>query len=84
MNKIYKFGDPCGMRREIFMWEKASIKISNTDTFSKKTMLMGKILEGMKEMRIMEGAVSLKSSVKESQRRSLEALADAIADEIQH
>ena len=43
MNKIYKFGDPCGMRREIFMWEKASIKISNTDTFSKKTMLMGKI-----------------------------------------
>ena len=47
-------------------------------------MLMSKILEGMKEMRIMEGAVSLKSSVKESQRRSLEALADAIADEIQH
>ena len=43
MNKIYKFGDPCGMRREIFMWEKASIKIGNTDTFSKKTMLMGKI-----------------------------------------
>ena len=32
----------------------------------------------------MEGSVSLKSSVKEPQRRSSEALADAIADEILH
>lgn len=59
MNKIYKFGDPCGMRREIFMWEKASIKISNTDTFSKKTMLMGKISMDLFETEIcMESCLS--------------------------
>lgn len=62
-----------------------SVAIIDNGTWAARSgMLMGKILEGMKEMRIMEGAVSLKSSVKESQRRSLEALADAIADEIQH
>ena len=32
-------------------------------------MLMTKLLEEMKEMRVMEGTVTLKSSVKEAQRR---------------
>ena len=47
-------------------------------------MLMTKLLEEMKEMRVMEGTVSLKSSVKEAQRRSLESLADALAAELLH
>ena len=62
-----------------------SVAIIDNGTWAARAgMLMDKILEDMKEMRVMEGSVSLKSSVKEPQRRSLEALADAIADEILH
>ena len=38
----------------------------------------------MKDMRVLEGTVTVKSAVKEAQRRSLESLADTIADEILH
>ena len=44
--------------------------------------LMGEILSGMKNMRVLEGTVTMKSSVKESQREALEALADTLAAEI--
>ena len=36
----------------------------------------------MKDMTVLEGTVSLKSSVKEAQRQGLEALADALAADI--
>ena len=38
---------------------------------------MSELLGTMKDMTVLEGSVSLKSSVKESQRQGLEALADA-------
>ena len=44
--------------------------------------LMGEILSGMKNMRVLEGTVTMKSSVKESQREALEALADTLAAEL--
>ena len=40
---------------------------------------MREILESMKNITVLEGTISLKSSVKEPQRQALEALADAIA-----
>ena len=43
---------------------------------------MGDILSSMKNMTVLEGTVSLKSSVKEVQREELEALADALASDI--
>ena len=43
---------------------------------------MGGLLETMKDMTVLEGTVSLKSSVKEAQRQGLEALADTIAADI--
>lgn len=43
---------------------------------------MGELLGTMKNMRILEGTVSLKSSVKDAQRQSLEALADTLAAEV--
>ena len=43
---------------------------------------MGDILASMKNMTVLEGTVSLKSSVKEAQREALEALADALASDI--
>ena len=43
---------------------------------------MAELLNSMKDMTILEGTVSLKSSVKEAQRQGLEALADAIAADI--
>ena len=43
---------------------------------------MTALLEAMKDMTILEGTVSLKSSVKEAQREALEALADALAADI--
>ena len=58
--------------------------IENGTWAARSGMLMTKLLEGMKDMRVMEGTVSLKSSVKEPQRRSLESLADAIACEVLH
>ena len=44
--------------------------------------LMGELLSGMKNMRVLEGTVTMKSSVKEAQREALESLADALAAEI--
>lgn len=44
--------------------------------------LMGEILSGMKNMRLLEGTVTMKSSVKEAQREALESLADTLAAEI--
>lgn len=44
--------------------------------------LMGEILAGMKDMRLLDSTVSLKSSVKEAQRLALEALADTLAADI--
>ena len=44
--------------------------------------LMGERLSGMKNMRMLEGTVTMKSSVKEAQREALESLADALAAEI--
>lgn len=44
--------------------------------------LMGELLSGMKNMRMLEGTVTMKSSVKEAQREALESLADALAAEI--
>ena len=58
--------------------------IENGTWAARSGMLMTKLLEEMKEMRVMEGTVTLKSSVKEAQRRGLESLADAIADELLH
>ena len=43
---------------------------------------MREILESMKNITVLEGTISLKSSVKEPQRQALEALADAIAAEL--
>ena len=43
--------------------------------------LMGELLSGMKNMRVLEGTVTMKSSVKEAQRQALESLADALAAE---
>ena len=36
----------------------------------------------MKDITVLEGTVSLKSSVKEAQRQSLEALADTLAADV--
>ncbi len=58
--------------------------IENGTWAARSGMLMSKTLDEMKEMRVLEGTVSLKSSVKEAQRRSLESLADALADELLH
>ena len=58
--------------------------IENGTWAARSGMLMTKLLEEMTEMRVMEGTVTLKSSVKEAQRRGLESLADAIADELLH
>ena len=58
--------------------------IENGTWAARSGMLMSKLLEEMKDMRVMEGTVTLKSSVKEAQRRNLESLADAIAAEILH
>ena len=58
--------------------------IENGTWAARSGMLMTKLLEEMKEMRVMEGTVTLKSSVKEAQRRSLESLADALAAELLH
>ena len=43
---------------------------------------MAELLGTMKDMTVLEGTVSLKSSVKEAQRQGLEALADALAADI--
>lgn len=43
---------------------------------------MTALLEGMKDMTILEGSVTLKSAVKDAQRQALEALADALAADI--
>ena len=43
---------------------------------------MTELLGTMKDMTVLEGTVSLKSSVKEAQRQGLEALADALAADI--
>ena len=43
---------------------------------------MTELLGAMKDMTVLEGTVTLKSSVKEAQRQGLEALADAIAADI--
>ena len=58
--------------------------IENGTWAARSGMLMTKLLEEMKDMRVMEGTVTLKSSVKEAQRRSLECLAESIADELRH
>ena len=58
--------------------------IENGTWAARSGMLMSRLLEEMKDMRVMEGTVTLKSSVKEAQRRNLESLADAIAAEILH
>jgi len=44
--------------------------------------LMGELVCGMKNMTLLEGSVTVKSSVKEAQRAELEALADALAADI--
>ena len=43
---------------------------------------MSELLGTMNDMTVLEGSVSLKSSVKESQRQGLEALADALAEDL--
>nr|WP_325180103.1 FprA family A-type flavoprotein [uncultured Oscillibacter sp.] len=43
---------------------------------------MAELVGAMKNMTLLEGTVSLKSSVKEDQRKGLEALADALAENI--
>ena len=58
--------------------------IENGTWAAQSARLMTGILDTMKDMRVMEGTVTLKSSVKEAQRRSLEALADKIAEELLH
>ena len=58
--------------------------IENGTWAARSGMLMTKLVEDMKDMRVMEGTVTLKSSVKEAQRRSLESLAESIADELRH
>lgn len=58
--------------------------IENGTWAAQSGRLMTALLESMKDMRVMEGTVTLKSSVKEAQRRSLEALADNLAAELLH
>ena len=43
---------------------------------------MAELLGTMKDITVLEGTVSLKSSVKEAQRQSLEALADTLAADV--
>ena len=64
--------------------ERSVALIENGTWAAQSARLMTGILETMKDMRVMEGTVTLKSSVKEAQRRSLEALADKIAEELLH
>ena len=52
--------------------------IENGTWAARSGMLMTKLLEEMKEMRVMEGTVTLKSSVKEAQRRGLSNLRDTV------
>ena len=58
--------------------------IENGTWAAQSGRLMTALLESMKDMRVMEGTVTLKSSVKEAQRPSLEALADNLAAELLH
>ncbi len=58
--------------------------IENGTWASQSGRLMGELLATMKDMRVLDGTVTLKSSVKDAQRRSLEALADAMAAEMLH
>ncbi|MHA5221216.1 FprA family A-type flavoprotein [Dysosmobacter sp.] len=64
--------------------ERSVALIENGTWAAQSARLMTGILDTMKDMRVMEGTVTLKSSVKEAQRRSLEALADKIAEELLH
>ena len=44
---------------------------------------MGEALAGMKNMNVLEGTVSIKSSLKDGQEASLEALAKAVWESMQ-
>jgi len=56
--------------------------IENGTWAAQSGRLMADLLGSMKDMTILEGTVTLKSSVKEAQRQGLEALADALAADI--
>jgi len=56
--------------------------IENGTWASQSARLMAEILGTMKDMTILDGTVTLKSSVKDAQREALEALADALAADI--
>lgn len=56
--------------------------IENGSWASTAGSLMKNIFESMKDMRIMEGTVTLRSSVKEAQREALVSLAEALAAEL--
>jgi flavorubredoxin len=56
--------------------------VENGTWAAQSARLIGDILGAMKEMRVLEQTVSLKSSVKEPQRQALESLADALAADI--
>ena len=44
--------------------------------------LMRELVDGMKNMRVLEESVTLRSACKEDQRAALEALADAVAADL--
>lgn len=56
--------------------------IDNGSWAAQAARQMGDILGTMKNMKVLDGAVSLKSSVKADKRAALEALADALAADI--
>ena len=56
--------------------------IENGTWASQAAKQMAALLEGMKDMTVLEGTVTVKSSVKEAQRQALETLADALAADI--
>lgn len=56
--------------------------IENGSWAAQSGKLMGEILGGMKDMKVLEGTVTVKSGVQEPQRAALEQLADAIAADL--
>ena len=62
--------------------ETAAAVVENGSWAPQAGRLMTELLSSMKNMTLLEGTVTLRSSVKEEQRQQLEDLADKIAAEI--
>ena len=63
--------------------QKRTVALIENGTWAPQSgRLMGELVGAMKDMTVLEGTVSLRSSVKEEQRLALEALADVLAADI--